>query len=140
MGIEKTVEHESDKLYQLWFSKNSQGVNNNYDNYARRRGNVHILDNTGGRHHQISGDERKNLKKSTSGKRENYSKQNYITGIDIKAVPFVRYLGPFLKLNREELKKWTREQENLWPCVKPWRWQIVCVKKIRTKKSCQNWR
>ena len=38
--------------------------------------------------------------------------RNLIKGINTWAVPLVRYSGPFLKWTRDELKKWTKEQEN----------------------------
>ena len=45
---------------------------------ARRKENLKVLGNIRSGHRQISGDERKKLKKSISGERENYSKPNYI--------------------------------------------------------------
>ena len=39
------------------------------------------------------------------------SSRNLVKGINIKAVPLVRYSGPFLKWTRDELK-WIEEQEN----------------------------
>ena len=45
---------------------------------ARGKGNLQILGNIGSWHHQTSGDERKESKKSISGERESYSRQNYI--------------------------------------------------------------
>ena len=38
--------------------------------------------------------------------------RNLIKGINTWAVSLVRYSGPFLKWTRDELKKWTKEQEN----------------------------
>ena len=38
--------------------------------------------------------------------------RSHIQEIDTWGVPLVRYSGPFLKWTREELNKWTREQEN----------------------------
>ena len=43
---------------------------------AHGEGNIQILGNIGSRHYQISGDERKKLKKNISGERESYSKPN----------------------------------------------------------------
>ena len=71
---------------------------------AQRKENLEIIGNTGSRHHQTCGDERKNKKKNTSRERENYSKPNYIAEISLKGAPLIRYLGPFLKWMREELQ------------------------------------
>ena len=38
--------------------------------------------------------------------------RNLVEGINTWDVPLLRYSGPFLKRTREELKKWTKEQEN----------------------------
>ena len=51
---------------------------------VRRKGNLQVLGNIRSGHHQTSGDERKKLKKSISGERENYSKPNSIAGISSK--------------------------------------------------------
>ena len=51
---------------------------------AWRKGNLEILGNIGSGHHQISGHERKELKKNISGEPENYSSQNYIAEITSK--------------------------------------------------------
>ena len=45
------------------------------------------------------------------------SSRNLIKGINTWAVALVRYSGPFLKRTRDEIK-WTKEQENLWPCIR----------------------
>ena len=39
--------------------------------------------------------------------------RNLIKGINIQAVPLVRYSGPFLKLTREELKQNRPENKNI---------------------------
>ena len=43
----------------------------------RRKGKLQIHGNIGSGHHQTSRDERKKMKRSTSGERENYWKPNY---------------------------------------------------------------
>ena len=62
------------------------------------------------RHHQTSRDERKKIKKNTSGKLVNYPSQTTLQKShqrekNIWAVLLVRYLGPFLKWTREELQQ-----------------------------------
>ena len=72
------------------------------------------LGNIGNGHHETSGDERK-IQKNTSEERENNSKPNYIAEISSKwrTVPLVRYLGPFLKWTREELRQMDRRIRKL---------------------------
>ena len=68
---------------------------------ARRNGNLQILGNTRSGHHQTRVVEGNNQ----SGEQRNYSKPNYIKGINTWAVPLARCLGPFLKWTREELQQ-----------------------------------
>ena len=84
----------------------------------RRNENLQILGNIGIGNHQICGGERKNEKKNTSAERENYSKPNDIAEISSKgkntrAVPIVRYSGPFLKCTREELQQMNQRTRKL---------------------------
>ena len=88
-------------------TKGMELPNKKKDRDARRNGNLKIH---GSGHHQTIGDERRKKKeKSISGERGNYSKPNYKVKNLIKctsawAVPFVRYLEPFLKWITEELR------------------------------------
>ena len=97
--------YENWEITQCWrngTTKSKKNLN------TRRKGNVQILGNIINRHHQTRGDERKKLKKSISGKRESYSKPNYLTGTFVK----YSWSGPEKKFN-----KWLRE-ENQWWCIR----------------------
>ena len=84
------------------------------DQNVRRKGKVQIVVNTGSGHHQISGDERKNYKRETRKliTTKLYSR-NLIKMINTWAVLLIRYLGPFLKCTREELKQMDQRTRKL---------------------------
>ena len=46
------------------------------------------------------------------------SSRNLIKGRHTWVVSLVRYWGPFLRGPEKNLSKWTKEQENLWPCIR----------------------
>ena len=61
---------------------------------------------------------KKKLEKNTPGEQENYSKPNYIAEISSKekntcAIYQVKYTGPFLKRNREELQQMDQRTRKL---------------------------
>ena len=63
---------------------------------------------------------------------------NLVKGINTWAVLLVRYLGPFLKWTREELKR-TRKLMTLHKALYP-RDDVDSVKKRGRKRTCQHWR
>ena len=46
------------------------------------------------------------------------SRRNLIKGINTWAVPLVDIPDPFWSRPEMNLNKWTKEQENLWPCIR----------------------
>ena len=84
---------------------------------ARRKGSLQIFGNIGSGNHQPSVDERKNKKESLGKTREQLEtklhSRNLIKGINIWAVPIVRYPGPFLKWTREDLQQMDQRTRKL---------------------------
>ena len=81
---------------------------------ARRNGNLQILGHLGSWHHQTSGDERKNYRRRTRKLPETKLwSRNLIKRINTTAVTLVRYLEPFLKWTREELKQMDQRTRKL---------------------------
>ena len=78
-------------------------------NQRSEKGNIQILGHRGDWFHQTSGDERKIKKEYLRRTRKlleiKLSSRNFIKGINIWAVPFVSYSGPFVKWTREEVKQ-----------------------------------
>ena len=83
---------------------------------AWRKGKLQVLDNIGGGHYQISEDKRKIAKeyhrRTIKLLKTKLCGRNFIIGIKIRIVPLVRYLGPFLKWTREELKEMDQRTRN----------------------------
>ena len=79
------------------------------DQNAWRKWNLQILRNIGNRHHETSGDKRKNSKRVSRRMRKlleiKLHWRNLVKGINAWAVPLERYSGPFLKWTREELQQ-----------------------------------
>ena len=72
---------------------------------------------------------------------ESYSRQNDI--VETWAVLLIRYLGPFLKWTREELKQMDQRSRKLMTMHKalhPRDDVDICTKKRRRKRTCLHWR
>ena len=77
---------------------------------TRSKGNLQVLGNTGSGHHLTTRDERKKflkvfLRRTRKLLETKLHRRNLIKVISIKAVPLVRYSGPFLKWTKEELQQ-----------------------------------
>ena len=106
----------------------------------RRKGNLLELENIGSRHH-TSGDERKDLKKSISGERENYSKPNNIAEISSKKKILVTSLKVDegrTSTNEPESKSTTINYNAHGLTSERWHTLTTCVKKIWRKKTRQH--
>ena len=107
-------------IKEMWHANNEKGktINDGRNRTTKsrknqntwRKGNLQILGNIERGHHQICGNERKNLKKEYHSKTRKLLKikphsRNIIKEINTWVVPLVRYSGPFLKWTREELQQ-----------------------------------
>ena len=83
---------------------------------TRRKRKLQILGNTGSKHHQTTGDQRKNKKGYHMRKGKLFETKLYssrlIKRINTWAVPFVKYSELFQKWTREELQRMDQRKEN----------------------------
>ena len=106
--------HKKWQATSKWRNRTTQS---RQDQNALRKRDLQMHRNLGGWHHQTS---RKKDKIQTEYLRRtrkllvtNLPGRNFIKGITIWAVPVVGYLGPFLKLTRDELGKLDQRSRKL---------------------------
>ena len=109
-----SARHEKWQSTSNWRNRTTKS---RQDQNARRKRDLQIVRNLGGRHHQTSRNEKQNLKKYLRRTRKlletKLSNRNIIKGINTWAVSLVRYLGRFLKWTREELRQMNQRTRKL---------------------------